>query len=179
MDQLLQTLKDRFLAHPTRHPDMCWSEVEASLRAQPSALPSLLQMEESGGEPDVIGRAEGGALLFVDCAPESPAGRRSVCYDAQARLSRKEHAPARSALEWAEAMGTRLLNEAEYRQLQSLGAFDLKTSSWLDTPGDVRALGGALFGDRRYGRVFTYHNGAQSYYAARGFRVLLQVPAAQ
>lgn len=179
MTELLSQLRARFLAHPARHADLTWTEVEVCLRAHPVALSALEQMEQSGGEPDVIGRDDAGALRFVDCAAESPAGRRSACYDGEARLNRKENAPARSAVEWATEIGARLLTEAEYRHLQTLGAFDQKTSSWLATPQDVRALGGALFGDRRYGRVFTYHNGAQSYYAARGFRVLLCVQAAR
>jgi hypothetical protein len=132
-------------------------------------------MEETGGEPDVIGTDANGAVLFCDCAAESPAGRRSLCYDREALDARKEAKPAGSAMEMAQDIGGELLTEADYALLQSVGAFDLKTSSWLQTPADVRARGGALFGDRRYGRVFTYHNGVQSYYAVRGFRVLVRV----
>lgn len=174
--ELLQTLQARFARHMPRHAGLSWAEVAARLQAHPAALPRLAAMEASGGEPDVIGRdGAGGALLFCDCAPESPAGRRSLCYDRQALDARKEHAPEGAAVDMAAAMGLELLTEAQYRQLQQLGEFDLKTSSWIQTPAAVRALGGALFCDRRYGQVFTYHNGAQSYYAARGFRGMLRV----
>ncbi|MFO1494708.1 MAG: DUF4256 domain-containing protein [Lysobacterales bacterium] len=169
-DTLLQRLQKRFEAHPARHPGVAWAAVAARLAAQPAALTALQAMDDSGGEPDLILPAGATALLYVDCAAESPAGRRGLCYDASARLSRREHAPAGSALEWAETHGLRLLTEAEYHGLQTLSRFDLKTSSWIATPAAIRALGGALFCDCRYGRVFTYHNGAQSYYAARGFR---------
>ncbi len=173
---LLQLLKTRFEQHPHRHAGLAWSDVQSKLEANPDALDSLQAMETTGGQPDVIGQDEAsGDLLFCDCAPESPTGRRSTCYDAEARTSRKEHRPESSAVEMAAAMGIELLTEARYRQLQQLGAFDTKTSSWIETPADVRALGGALFCDRRYGKVFVYHNGAQSYYAARGFRGLLRV----
>ena len=159
-----------------RHAGVAWSAVQARLAGDPDALRSLQQMEASGGEPDVIGRASASApFIFCDCSPESPVGRRSTCYDAEARLSRKEHRPESSADEMAAAMGIELLTEAQYRELQNLGEFDMKTSSWIQTPADVRALGGALFCDRRYGKVFVYHNGAQSYYAARGFRGRLLV----
>ena len=159
-----------------RHAGVAWSAVQARLAGDPEALRSLQQMEASGGEPDVIGRASASApFVFCDCSPESPIGRRSTCYDAEARLSRKEHRPEGSADEMAAAMGIELLTEAQYRELQKLGEFDMKTSSWIQTPADVRALGGALFCDRRYGKVFVYHNGAQSYYAARGFRGALRV----
>lgn len=174
--QLIATLKARFDAHPQRHPGIAWASVESRLEAAPGALSSLQQMEASGGEPDVIGAsAAGGSVLFCDCAAESPAGRRSLCFDDAALAARKENKPAGSATGMAAEMGVQLLDEAQYRHLQTLGAFDLKTSSWLATPDAVRALGGALFGDRRYDRVFTYHNGVQSYYAARGFRACIEV----
>jgi hypothetical protein len=150
--------------------------VRSRLDRAPDALAALRQMEATGGEPDVIGRSEAkGRITFCDCSLESPAGRRSLCYDGEALASRKENKPQGSAIEMAAAMGIDLLTEEDYRALQALGAFDTKTSSWIRTPSDVRALGGALFCDRRYGRVFVYHNGAQSYYAARGFRGLLRV----
>jgi hypothetical protein len=175
-DALLQTLKARFDKHRHRHAGIAWADVQARFEANADALTSLQQMEATGGEPDVIGRdTKTGQVLFCDCSPETPAGRRSVCYDAEALEARKEHKPADSAVAMAEAMGIALLTEAQYRDLQTLGEFDVKTSSWVLTPPDVRALGGALFCDRRYGRVFVYHNGAQSYYAARGFRGLLRV----
>lgn len=173
---LLSTLQRRFERHPQRHPGLRWAQVLERLQAQASAWQALQAMEDSGGEPDVIGSAgAGAALVYCDCSPESPAGRRSLCYDGAARAERKEHAPAGSALEMAAAMGIALMDESIYRQLQSLGEFDLKTSSWLLTPAPIRERGGALFGDRRYGCVFTYHNGAQSYYAARGFRGWLRL----
>jgi hypothetical protein len=171
---LLQTLQARFEKHSGRHPDLAWKTVEAALKQTKSALTTLQRMEESGGEPDVI-PLEAGIIAFVDCAAESPAGRRSLCFDREARTSRKENAPSGSAEEMAADMGVSLLTEAEYATLQRFGAFDLKTSSWIATPAEVRALGGALFGDRRYNRVFTYHNGAQSYYAARGFRGVVRL----
>jgi hypothetical protein len=175
-DSLLQALEARFEQHPQRHAGLAWAPVRARLVAQPAALASLQAMEASGGEPDVIGHeAATGQVVFCDCSAESPAGRRSLCYDRAALDARKENKPEGSAMEAAAAMGLRLLGEDEYRALQQLGEFDLKTSSWLATPPAVRALGGALFGDRRYGRVFVYHNGAPSYYAARGFRALLRV----
>ena len=158
-----------------RHARMAWAEVRAALEGRPEALRSLREMEATGGEPDVVGRDEAGRFTFCDCAPESPTGRRSVSYDREARESRKEHAPKSSAEEMAAAMGIELLTEAQYRQLQELGEFDTKTSSWIRTPPGIRALGGALFCDRRYGTVFVYHNGAGSYYAARGFRGSLRV----
>lgn len=173
---LLKTLKARFEAHPQRHQGMGWDEVQARLEAHPRALVSLGQMEASGGEPDVIGRDEAsGPLVFCDCSAETPTGRRSLCFDRAALDARKEAKPQGSAMEMAAEMGIALLDEAQYRALQALGEFDLKTSSWLATPPELRALGGALFGDRRYGRVFTYHNGVQSYYAVRGFRGRLLV----
>lgn len=172
---LLSTLRERFDAHPHRHHGMAWADVQRRLDAHPDALSVLHQMEETVGAPDVIGRDATGRVLFCDCAPESPAGRRSLCFDHAARVSRKENAPSGSAMEMAAAMGVELLTEAEYRALQALDAFDLKTSSWIATPPAIRALGGALFCDRRYDTVFLYHNGAQSYYAARGFRGMLRV----
>ncbi len=173
---LPNTLKSRFARHAQRHPGVSWPDVQARLNARPHALQVLQAMEDTGGEPDVIGQdPDTGELLFCDCAPESPAGRRSLCYDDAALASRKEHAPGGSAQAMAAAMGIALLDEVQYRALQALGEFDTRTSSWLATPGEVRERGGSLFGDRRYGRVFVYHNGAQSYYAARGFRGLLRV----
>lgn len=175
-DQLLQSLKSRFAQNPHRHPGHAWAKIQAKLEGSPAALRSLHEMESSGGEPDVIGyHASTEQYVFCDCSPESPAGRRSLCYDREALNSRKENKPGGSATEMAAAMGIELLTEAQYRELQLLGEFDLKTSSWVATPDDVRSLGGALFCDRRYGKVFVYHNGAQSYYAARGFRGLLRV----
>ena len=175
-DELLHTLKARFEKNMRRHVGVAWAEVQARLEDSPAALRSLREMELTGGEPDVIGQAnEAGQFTFCDCSPDSPSGRRSTCYDREALDARKEHKPANSAVEMAAAMGIELLTEEEYRELQMLGEFDLKTSSWIRTPPDVRALGGALFCDRRYGRVFVYHNGAQSYYAARGFRGLLRI----
>jgi len=173
---LLQALKNRFDKHMGRHKGVKWDEVLARLEASPRALESLQAMEESGGEPDVIGRDKAsGRITFCDCSAESPAGRRSACYDREALDARKENKPAGNAVEMAAAMSVTLLDEEQYRALQALGEFDCKTSSWISTPADVRALGGALFCDRRYGRVFVYHNGAQSYYAARGFRGFLVV----
>lgn len=174
--ELLHTLEARFQNNMHRHKGLAWREVLARLGDEARALASLLAMETSGGEPDVIGRnATTGQFVFCDCSPESPAGRRSLCYDRGALDSRKENRPQGSAVESAAEMGVELLTEAQYRELQQLGEFDTKTSSWIVTPPDVRGLGGSLFGDRRYGRVFVYHNGAQSYYAARGFRGRLLV----
>ncbi len=170
-DMLLERLKKRFAANRTRHPGTEWKTVEGRLKAQPAKLDAIMAMEQSGGEPDVVvldGRKE--EITFIDCSPETPAGRRSLCYAHESWLSRKEHRPAGNAIDSARDMGIELLTEDQYFQLQQYGAFDLKTSSWLKTPDEVRAEGGAIFGDRRYGRVFVYHNGAQSYYAARGFR---------
>jgi Protein of unknown function (DUF4256) len=173
---LLPVLQARFEKHPLRHPGLAWAEVAARLLAQPGKLWSLNEMENSGGEPDVVGPpSPTGALEFFDCAAESPAGRRSLCFDQAALLNRKDNPPLQSALGLAQVMGIELLTEAQYRQLQTLGAFDLKTSSWVQTPPAIRQLGGALFADRRYNHVFVYHNGAQSYYAARGFRGSLLV----
>jgi hypothetical protein len=173
---LVQVLKARFEKNMRRHAAISWADVQGKLEGDPDALASLQKMEATGGEPDVIGRAkESGHFIFCDCSPESPSGRRSTCYDAEARNARKEHKPETSAVELATAMGVELLTEEQYRELQTLGEFDTKTSSWIKTPPDIRALGGALFCDRRYGKVFVYHNGAQSYYAARGFRGALRV----
>ena len=170
-DNLLRALQARFDKNMHRHAGIAWADVQARLERVPDALRSLQAMEATGGEPDVVGRdAASGQVTFCDCSAESPAGRRSACYDTEARVSRKENAPETSAIETAASMGIALLSEAQYRALQLLGEFDTKTSSWIEAPADVRALGGALFCDRRYGKVFVYHNGAQSYYAARGFR---------
>ena len=175
-ERLLQTLEARFQQHMHRHKGSAWTDVLTRLLDSPDALPSLYEMEATGGEPDVIGKdGESGQYIYCDCSAESPSGRRSVCYDDAALASRKEHQPRSSAVGMAAAMGVELLTEAQYRDLQKLGEFDLKTSSWIKTPSGIRALGGALFCDRRYGQVFVYHNGAQSYYAARGFRSRLLV----
>ena len=175
-DTLLRWLETRFAAHARRHASLAWSDVQARLVARPAALETLGRMEATGGEPDVIGRDPAtGQVLFCDCSAESPSGRRSLCYDRTALDGRKENKPAGDAVSAAAAMGVELLTEDQYRALQMLGEFDTKTSSWIRTPADVRALGGALFCDRRYGRVFVYHNGAPSYYAVRGFRGLLRV----
>jgi hypothetical protein len=175
-EELLQALKARFERNMHRHKGIVWADVRIKLEGNSDALRSLREMEATGGEPDVIGQdREVGHYTFCDCSAESPSGRRSLCYDREALESRKEHKPASSALELAAGMGVDLLTEEQYRELQKLGDFDTKTSSWIKTPSDVRALGGALFCDRRYGRVFVYHNGAQSYYAARGFRGSLHV----
>lgn len=175
-DTLLEVLKTRFEKHRNRHASLTWDQVRARLDAHPGKLASLAAMEATGGEPDVIGHDAGtGELLFVDCAAQSPKGRYSLCYDREALESRKQHKPANAALEVAAAMGVTLLSEDEYFQLQKLGEFDTKTSSWLRTPPEIRTLGGAIFGDRRFGRVFIYHNGAESYYSGRGFRASLRV----
>lgn len=175
-EELLKTLKARFEKNMSRHRGVEWSKVEARLDANPKKFDSLLEMEETGGEPDVVSYdKKSGEVVFYDCAPETPKGRRSVCYDGDALKARKEHKPKTSAMDMAKAMGITLLTEEEYGELQQLGEFDTKTSSWLLTPPDIRKLDGAIFGDRRYGRVFIYHNGAQSYYAVRGFRGALRV----
>ncbi|MBL8796273.1 MAG: DUF4256 domain-containing protein [Planctomycetia bacterium] len=175
-EKLLQVLKARFEDNMDRHPGLAWAKVQAKLEANADKLWSLHEMERTGGEPDVIGYdAKTGEYTFCDCAAESPKGRRSVCYDREGLESRKEHRPANSALDLAAAMGIELLTEDQYRALQKLGSFDTKTSSWVRTPADIRELGGALFCDCRYGHVFVYHNGAQSYYGARAFRGLVRV----
>ena len=168
--KLLDTLRRRFAANMKRHPAFTWDQVEARLQANSAKLKVLAEMERTGGEPDVTGVDSTGAIIFTDCSPESPAGRRSLCYDRKALDARKENKPSGAAVEMAAKIGIELLDEAHYRALQSLGDFDLKTSSWIATPEAVRSRGGALFCDRRYDHVFTYHNGAESYYAARGFR---------
>jgi len=175
-DELLVVLKSRFEKNMKRHKGSEWQEVEARLKADAEKMWSLYEMENSGGEPDVVGHdKKTGEYIFVDCSAESPKGRRSVCYDRDALESRKEHKPKNSAIDMASAMGIEILTEDEYRNLQSLGQFDTKTSSWIKTPSDIRDLGGAIFADYRYGKVFLYHNGAESYYAARGFRGSLRV----
>jgi hypothetical protein len=175
-DELFKALKSRFEKHMGRHKGQDWAKVQARLEANPDKLWSLAQMEETGGEPDVVGfDKKTGEYTFYDCSAESPKGRRSVCYDRAALEARKEHKPKDSAMNQAAEMGIELLTEDEYRALQLLGEFDTKTSSWVATPADIRKLGGALFCDRRYDTVFLYHNGAESYYAARGFRGLLRV----
>lgn len=175
-EELLNILKARFEKNSNRHKGIEWTEVLTRLMAQPEKLWSLNEMESTGGEPDVVGRnAETGEYLFYDCAAESPKGRRSICYDHEALESRKEYKPANSAVKMAAEMGIELLTEEQYRALQQLGSFDTKTSSWIKTPADIRKLGGAVFCDRRYNTVFMYHNGAESYYGARGFRGVLMV----
>lgn len=174
--KLLQTLQTRFEQNPNRHAGLTWADVQARLDAQPEKLRSLHEMEHSGGQPDVIGRdPRTGQYIFCDCSAQTPAGRVSLCYDRSALNARKEHKPKTSALDLATAMGVELLTEKDYYALQQLGEFDTKTSSWILTPPAIRQLGGALFGDRRYGRVFIYHNGAGSYFASRGFRASLRV----
>lgn len=175
-DALLEVLKTRFEKNERRHEGLEWAPIQARLEASAEKLWSLQEMERTGGEPDVVGHdARTGEYVFYDCSAESPKGRRSVCFDREALESRKEHKPGDSALGMAAAMGIELLSEAQYRELQQLGDFDTKTSSWVKTPPGIRALGGALFCDRRYGAVFVYHNGAESYYAARGFRGSLRL----
>lgn len=175
-EMLLQALKTRFEKNPKRHKGIDWPAVQTRLEAHPETLWSLGEMERTEGEPDVIGQDEAtGEIIFCDCSAETPKGRRSLCYDDEALESRKQHKPEGSAVGMATAMGIDILSEEEYRALQKLGEFDLKTSSWIKTPGDVRKLGGGLFCDRRYGQVFVYHNGAESYYGARAFRGMLRV----
>jgi hypothetical protein len=175
-EELLRALKARFENNMNRHQGVEWAKVQAKLEADSKKLGSLYEMERTGGEPDVVGHdKKAGEYIFVDCSDESPKGRRSICYDRKALESRKEHKPANSAADMAADMGIELLTEEEYRELQKLGAFDTKTSSWVKTPADIRKLGGAIFCDRRYNTVFVYHNGAESYYAARGFRGSLRV----
>ena len=175
-EELLNVLQARFEKNMTRHQGLAWAKVQARLEAHPEKLPSLNEMESTGGEPDVVGfDKKTGEYIFYDCSAESPTDRRSLCYDRVALESRKENKPKNNALDMAAAMGIELLTEEQYRELQTLGTFDLKSSSWVQTPADIRKLGGALFCDRRYDTVFVYHNGAESYYAARGFRGLLKV----
>ncbi len=175
-DELLHVLRTRFEKNMNRHAGLVWADIQARLEANPQKLWSLHEMERTGGEPDVTGQdGKTGEFLFYDCSPESPIGRRNTCYDREAQQGRKEHAPEQNAMDMAAEMGIDLLTEEQYRQLQLLGHFDAKTSSWINTPADVRRLGGALFADYRYGRVFVYHNGAPSYYGARGFRGCLRV----
>src|SRR6195256_3441829 len=174
--ELLRVLKNRFEKNMNRHKGLEWTKVQAKMEAHPEKLWSLNEMERTGGEPDIVGfDKKAGEYIFYDCSAESPKGRRSLCYDRQALDERKEHKPKNNAIDMAAAMGIELLTEEQYRELQKLGNFDTKTSSWVKTPSDIRKLGGALFCDRRYDHVFVYHNGAQSYYAARGFRGLLRV----
>jgi len=174
--ELLKTLKARFEKNMNRHKGLDWAKVQAKLEAGAEKLWSLNEMEGTGGEPDVVGQDKTtGAYIFNDCSAETPKGRRSACYDREAQESRKEHRPKHNAMDMAAAMGVEILTEEQYRDLQKLGDFDLKSSSWIRTPADIRRLGGALFCDRRYGHVFLYHNGAESYYAVRGFRGSLKV----
>jgi hypothetical protein len=175
-EELLRVLKARFEKNMIRHQGLEWGKVQAKLEANTDKLSSLHEMERTGGEPDVVGRdKETGQYVFFDCSAESPQGRRSVCYDREALEARKEHKPKDNAIDMAAAMGIEILTEEQYRELQTLGNFDAKTSSWVKTPSDIRKLGGALFCDRRYNHIFVYHNGAESYYAARGFRGSLKV----
>ncbi|MDB6154084.1 MAG: hypothetical protein JWL90_2537 [Chthoniobacteraceae bacterium] len=175
-EELLRELKARFETNPNRHQGLKWADVQAKLEANTEKLWSLNEMEKTGGEPDVVAHdKKTGEYLFFDCSAESPKGRASLCYDREALDSRKEHKPKNSAMEMAAAMGIEVLTEEQYQELQKLGAFDTKTSSWVKTPADIRKLGGAIFGDRRFGRVFVYHNGAQSYYSGRAFRGSLSV----
>ncbi|NOS86273.1 MAG: DUF4256 domain-containing protein [Ignavibacteria bacterium] len=175
-DELLKVLKDRFEKNMVRHKGLVWDKVQSKLEANPDKVLSLGEMERTGGEPDVIGfDKKSGGYVFCDFSEESPAGRRSLCYDRDALNARKEHKPKNSAMDLAAEMGIEILTEEQYRELQELGEFDLKTSSWIQTPTEIRKLGGALFCDRRYNTIFVYHNGVESYYAARGFRGLLKV----
>lgn len=175
-EELLKALKTRFENNMNRHKGLEWTKIQVKLETDAEKLWSLNEMERTGGEPDVVGYDDKtGKYIFYDSSTESPEGRRSVCYDLEGLKSRKKHKPENNAIEMAAAMGIELLTEEQYRELQKLGNFDTKTSSWLKTPSDIRKLGGAIFGDFRYGHVFIYHNGAQSYYAARGFRGLLKV----
>ena len=175
-DELVSTLKNRFENNMDRHKDLDWPMVRTRLEANQNKLWSLGEMESTGGEPDVVGQdKKTGHIIFYDCAPESPKGRRSLCFDREALEARKANKPKGSAMDWAAEMGIELLTEEQYRELQELGEFDTKTSSWIQTPGKIRELGGALFCDRRFDHVFVYHNGAQSYYAGRGFRGVLRV----
>lgn len=174
--ELIKVLKERFEKNRHRHEGLKWAEVQSKLELNPEKLWSLSEMEQTGGEPDVVGfDVQTGEYVFCDCSEESPKGRRSLCYDTDALESRKEHKPKNSAIGMAAEMGIELLTEEQYGELQKLGKFNLKTSDWIKTPASIRQLGGAIFGDLRYGRVFIYHNGAESYYAARGFRGALRV----
>lgn len=175
-EELLKVLQVRFEKNMERHTDVEWDKVQAKLEVDPKKLSVLNEMEATGGEPDVVGfDTKTGAFIFYDCSAETPKGRRSICYDREGLDSRKEHKPENNAVDMAAAMGIEILSEEQYRELQKLGEFDLKTSSWIQTPAAIRKLGGALFADRRYDCVFVYHNGAQSYYAVRGFRGSLRV----
>src|SRR5437588_2886744 len=175
-EELLRALKVRFERNMNRHKDLEWAKVKAKLEVNPEKLWSLNEMERTGGEPDVVGHDRNtGEYIFFDCSAESPDGRRSVCYDREGQESRKEHKPENNAIDMAAAMGIELLTEEQYRELQKLGNFDTKTSSWVNAPADIRKLGSGLFGDRRFGHVFVYHNGAQSYYSGRAFRGSLRV----
>jgi len=175
--KLLQILQERFEKNPGRHRDLKWAQIQAKLEANPDKLLALNEMEKTGGEPDVVGLdKKTGEYIFYDCSPESPLGRRNTCYDREAQKSRKpESRPQNNAIDMAASMGIEILTEEQYRELQQFGNFDTKTSSWIQTPSEIRKLGGALFCDRRYDHVFVYHNGAQSYYSSRGFRGLLRV----
>lgn len=176
VSQLLKLLRNRFEKNDSRHKEIKWEALQSKLEANAEKLWSLNQMEITGGEPDVIGfDKKENVFIFCDCATESPIGRRSLCYDRQALDARKANKPLNSAMDLAKEMGIEMLNETQYEELQRIGSFDMKTSSWLETPSDVRKAGGAIFGDRRFGRVFVYHNGADSYYAARGFRGILKI----
>lgn len=175
-DELLAALQARFDANQDRHPGLAWAKVQARLAARPDKLWSLAEMERTGGEPDVVGHdKKSGEFVFFDCSEQSPVGRTSLCYDRAALNARKEHKPKSSVMDLAAEMGVEVLTEAQYFELQKLGEFDTKRSSWLQTPPEIRKLGGAIFGDRRFGRVFIYHNGAESYYSGRGFRGVLRV----
>lgn len=175
-NELLETLRARFEKNMDRHPNLQWGDIQLKLETSPDKLWSLYEMEQTGGEPDVIGKdTNTGEYLFFDCSPESPKGRRSICYDRAALEARKKHKPENSAIDMATEMGIEMLTEEDYRKLQTLGEFDKKTSSWVQTPAAIREKGGAIFCDYRYGTVFVYHNGADSYYAARGFRGSLKV----
>jgi hypothetical protein len=175
-EELLRALKARFEKNMNRHKGLEWAKAQARLEANPEKLWALNEMERTGGEPDVVGHdGKTGEYIFFDCSAESPKGRRSICYDREALEARKEHKPENNAIDMAAAMGTEILTEAQYRELQTVGNFDTKTSSWVKTPPEIRKLGGAIFCDRRYDHVFTYHNGAESYYGARGFRASLRV----
>jgi hypothetical protein len=175
-EEIITILKDRFQKNANRHPNIDWNEVEKRIEGNSAKRTSLIQMEMSGGEPDVIGKDHStDEIIYCDCSPETPKGRVSLCYDQQAWNKRKENKPSGSAMEMALSMGIEILNEEQYIQLQKLGSFDLKTSSWINTPKEIRDLGGALFGDCRFGRVFFYHNTAESYYSVRGFRGILKI----